>query len=269
MKKIKVLASTKQKQVLQRLNRWNKWLAGLHFLQAIAVIFLAKDVTFPISTNFITLDTLCSKAGAPSLVPATENILNVNLAYLVAAFFLMSAIAHALIATRLKTSYEKNLKNHMNKTRWVEYAFSASTMMIAIAILSGVYDMSSLVMIFGLTAVMNLCGLIMEVWNQKSKTVNWISYVVGCIAGILPWIVIAVYFWGTNVYGSGRVPTFVYFIYGSLFLFFNCFAINMYLQYTQKGKWKDYFYGERAYMILSLVAKSALAWQVFFGALRP
>jgi len=35
------------------------------------------------------------------------------------------------------------------------------------------------------------------------------------------------------------------------------------------GKWKDYLYGERMYIILSLVAKTALAWQVFVGTLRP
>jgi len=31
----------------------------------------------------------------------------------------------------------------------------------------------------------------------------------------------------------------------------------------------DYLYGERAYIILSLVAKSLLAWQIFVGTLRP
>jgi hypothetical protein len=52
-------------------------------------------------------------------------------------------------------------------------------------------------------------------------------------------------------------------------VFFNAFAINMFLQYKGIGKWKDYMYGERMYIVLSLVAKSALAWQVFFGTLRP
>jgi len=41
----------------------------------------------------------------------------------------------------------------------------------------------------------------------------------------------------------------------------------MALQYKKVGPWKDYLYGERMYMILSLVAKSALAWQVFGGVL--
>ena len=34
------------------------------------------------------------------------------------------------------------------------------------------------------------------------------------------------------------------------------------------GKWRDYLFGERIYILLSLLAKSALAWQVFGGALR-
>ncbi len=42
---------------------------------------------------------------------------------------------------------------------------------------------------------------------------------------------------------------------------------NMVLQYKKVGKWKDYLYGERFYIILSLVAKTALAWQVFSGTM--
>ena len=56
-------------------------------------------------------------------------------------------------------------------------------------------------------------------------------------------------------------------IFITLFILFNCFAINQWLQYRGKGKWADYLYGERVYLILSLVAKSALAWQVFGGTL--
>ena len=53
----------------------------------------------------------------------------------------------------------------------------------------------------------------------------------------------------------------------SLFVLFNCFAIVQWKQYRTKGKWADYLYGERRYIVLSLVAKSALAWQIFAGAL--
>jgi len=257
-----------ENQQLQKLNRWNIVMSILHFVQGVAVIMLAGSVTFPVNTSYLTLDSLTA-SGAPNLVPASSLVLEVNLAYLVAVFFFMSAIAHGLVATYLRGWYENNLKNHINKARWIEYALSASTMMVGIALLSGIYDLSSLIMIFALTAVMNLCGLVMEIHNQNTKNVSWVSFIVGCIAGIIPWVVIGLYFWGTNNYGSGQIPTFVYWIYGSLFLFFNCFAINMYLQYKRIGKWKNYLYGEKTYMILSLFAKSLLAWQVFFGALRP
>jgi hypothetical protein len=41
----------------------------------------------------------------------------------------------------------------------------------------------------------------------------------------------------------------------------------MVLQYRQVGPWRPYPFGEYVYVLLSLVAKSALAWQVFAGTL--
>jgi len=244
-------------------------MAGLHFVQGVAVVILSKSTTFPLNTSYLTLDTLASKTGSPVLVSATRQIGNINLAYLVAAFFFMSAIAHLIIATVYRNTYEKNLKKGMNQARWVEYSISASTMMVGIAMLSGVYDASSLLMIFALDFIMNMMGLVMEVHNQTTKKTNWLSYAIGCVAGIVPWLVFAIYIVGARNYGSGQIPSFVYWIYVSMFIFFSSFAVNMYLQYKKIGKWADYLYGEKVYMILSLVAKSLLAWQVFFGTLRP
>ncbi len=260
---------SKVKITYASLNQWNRVLAGLHTLQGVLVLMFARDVTFPVTTNYLTLDPLASSGGQPVLVDATRVLFDVNLAYVVAAFFFMSAIAHLVVATTYRKTYEKNLKKGINKVRWYEYMASASTMMVAIAMLSGVYDLSSLVMIFALTVFMNAMGLMMEIHNQTTKKTDWTSFIIGAKAGIIPWLVIAIYFVGANLYGSGQIPTFVYWIFGSLFVFFNCFAINMYLQYKKVGRWADYLYGEKVYMALSLVAKSALAWQVFFGTLRP
>ncbi|UCD40590.1 MAG: hypothetical protein JSV87_04870, partial [Candidatus Bathyarchaeota archaeon] len=52
-------------------------------------------------------------------------------------------------------------------------------------------------------------------------------------------------------------------------ILFNVFAINMVLQYKGVGRWKDYLYGERVYIILSFVAKTILAWLVFVGVFAP
>lgn len=269
----KTLKTTKKESSsdskIANLRKWNFVMAFLHFIQGVAVVVLSTDALFAVTTTFITRDAIASTDQAPVLVNATRNMFDVNLAYVVALFFFISAIAHLLIATLYRKKYESNIVKGLNKARWYEYGISASIMMIAIAMLSGVTDLSTIVMIFGATLVMNLCGLIMEVHNQTTTKTSWLSYVVGTIAGLGPWVVVAIYFWGTNQYGDGGIPGFVYAVYASLFLFFISFAVNMYLQYKGVGKWKDYLYGEKVYMILSLVAKSALAWQVFFGALRP
>jgi|GEM_PF-65827 len=265
------ISAIKPTDKFKKLNIWNYVLGALHAIQGVVILVLSRsDSLFPVNTTFITTDALSSAEGAPVLVQASRTVFDFNLAYIVAAFFFMSAFAHLFIATVYKKRYEINLQKGINKVRWYEYGISASTMMIGIATLSGIADLSTLVLIFGTTLVMNLCGLIMELHNnQDSSKVSWISFVVGTISGLLPWIAIGIYFYGANVYGSGNIPTFVYAIFVSLFLFFMSFAVNMYLQYKGKGKWSDYLFGEKVYMILSLVAKSALAWQIFGGTLRP
>ena len=64
-------------------------------------------------------------------------------------------------------------------------------------------------------------------------------------------------------------PAFVYLICLIYFAVFNVFPINMILQYQGVGRWRDYLYGERVYIILSFVAKTALAWLVFVGIFAP
>jgi hypothetical protein len=158
---------------------------------------------------------------------------------------------------------------HINRARWYEYALSSSLMIVIIAMLNGMYDLSSLILIFALNAMMILFGYMMELHNQTTEKTDWTAFIFGCIAGIVPWIVIMMYLVGANQSSGTDVPDFVYGIVISLFVFFNSFAVNMVLQYRKVGRWRDYLFGERMYIVLSLVAKSALAWQIFFGTLRP
>lgn len=245
------------------LRKFNLIMGFLHLAQGLAILVLSKAFTLPISGSFLAFN-----KSTQNLQTTYKFLFDLSLPMLIAVFFFLSAAAHFIIATVYNKKYNKNLSLGLNKARWIEYSLSASIMMVAIALLVGVYDAMSLIMIFALTSVMNLMGLVMEVHNQTTKKTNWLSFLIGCLAGAIPWIVIAFYFWLGAVNGS-KAPTFVYWIFVSIFVFFNCFAINMVLQYKKIGAWKNYLYGERAYIILSLVAKSLLAWQVFAGTLRP
>lgn len=245
------------------LRRFNLVMAMLHAVQGVMVLLLSKSFALPVTGAYLKFN-----SATQHLEPASTVLFQVQLPWLVAIFFFLSALAHLVIATVYRSRYDRDLRRGINKARWVEYSISASVMMVAIAMLVGVYDAASLAMIFVLVAVMNLMGLVMEVHNQTTPKTNWLSYYIGCVAGALPWLVVALYMW-LGAHEGSRAPTFVYWIFVSIFVFFSCFALNMVLQYKKVGPWKNYLYGERAYIILSLVAKSLLAWQVFAGTLRP
>jgi hypothetical protein len=248
-----------------KLRLYNIFMGFLHLAQALLIILLTNNFKLPVTTSFLTYDQALGK-----LWPATEVLVNLPFGIMVAVFLLLSALAHFIIASPGTFGwYVNNLKKGINYARWYEYTFSASLMIVLIGMLCGVYDLGALIMAFVLTGVMNLCGLIMEVHNQTTEKTNWTSYAVGCIAGVAPWVAIAIYFFGSLAKAGEGVPTFVYIILPTLFVFFFSFALNMILQYRKVGPWRDYLFGERVYILLSLIAKSALAWQVFAGTLRP
>jgi bacteriorhodopsin len=139
----------------------------------------------------------------------------------------LSSIAHLTISLpKVYEWYVKNLKKGINYARWIEYFFSSSVMIIVIGMLVGVYDLSTLILMFGINAMMILFGMIMEVHNQTTEKTNWLSYYFGCITGALPWVVVALYLFGS---GEGEYRT----------------KVN-----------EKTMYLERVYVILSLVAKS-------------
>jgi hypothetical protein len=252
----------------QGLRRFNLTMGILHLIQGIFMIVLilafGKLKSYAISVTVLTFDVATQK-----LAPTLKLPFSLPFGPAVGAFLLISAVAHFYLSTVGYKRYVANLKKGMNPIRFYEYALSSSVMIVLIALLSGVSDLGALIALFGVNASMNLFGIMMERHNQTTKSTDWSSFVYGCFAGIIPWIVIVLYFVWSIVSSNAKPPTFVYTIIPSLFIFFNIFAVNMYLQYKKVGPWKDYLFGERMYIILSLVAKTLLAWQVFAGVLAP
>jgi Heliorhodopsin len=246
------------------LRRFNAVMAFLHFIQGIFMIAISNATTFPIYTNFLHFD-----QQSKSLTPQSELLYDLRFGPVVAAFLLISAFAHFALSTFAYKSYETNLKRGMNPARFYEYALSSSLMIVLVGMLVGISDLNTLILLFGLNATMNLFGITMELQNQITKKTDWTSFVYGCFAGIVPWIVIFIAFYGALNSSNAKPPAFVYAIVPTIFVFFNIFAVNMFLQYKKIGAWKDYLFGERMYIVLSLLAKSALAWQIFAGTLRP
>jgi Heliorhodopsin len=244
---------------MTRLRAANLALAAVHASQAVLIVLIGATLAIPITAQWA--------EGPPgSALGPTETLFDLSVRWCVAAFLLMAALDHLLVASpRIVSWYERNLGRGINYARWIEYSFSASLMVVLIATFAGVTDLRALVAVAGVNAAMILFGLLMERVNSGRERLDWLPFWLGCIAGAVPWIVIGISLVGSEVNGS--VPGFVWGIFVSLFLFFNSFAVNMWLQYRGVGRWRDYLFGEWVYLLLSLTAKSALAWQIYAGAL--
>jgi hypothetical protein len=241
------------------LRRYNLVMGFLHAAQAIAILALATAFALPVTAAFM--------VGPPGTKPApTATLFDVSIAWGCALFLLISAVAHFAIASPWGfPKYRANLLLDRNYGRWIEYSLSSSIMIVLIAMITGISDIAALVALFGVNVSMILFGLLQEKYEKPGG--GMLPFWLGCIAGITPWIAIGIYLWSPG--NPASPPGFVYGIFISLFVFFNCFAVNQWLQYRQIGKWRDYLYGEKVYITLSLVAKSLLAWQVFAGTLVP
>jgi hypothetical protein len=248
----------------QGLRRFNLIMGFLHLIQGVFMWVVSNDTAYPIFTNFLKFD-----PELRTLVPNPTLAGELRFGPFVAIFLLLSAAAHFFLATVGYRLYVRNLEKGMNPVRFYEYALSSSVMIVLIGMLVGITDLGALILIFAVNATMNLFGIMMEYHNQYTQKTDWTAFVYGSIAGIVPWIVIVLYFVGSINSSDAKPPAFVYAIVPSLFVFFNIFAVNMVLQYKKVGPWKDYLFGERVYIILSLTAKTLLAWQIFGGTLRP
>ena len=252
---------------MKKLKNFNLIMGFLHLIQGLIMLFISFNVDKvanfkpAIYSYFLKFD-----YSSMRLVTDVKKLFDLPFATLVSCFLLISALFHFIIVLCNK-KYNADLEKKINQFRWYEYALSSSLMITLIAVLFGVYDIGALILIFGLNASMNLFGLLMEKLNQYTTKTNWLPFVFGSIAGVIPWIVIIMYAFGNS--NPTEIPWFVYAVFVSYFIFFNLFPINMILQYKKIGKWKDYLYGERMYIILSLVAKTILAWLVFFGIMQP
>jgi hypothetical protein len=223
-----------------------------------------------IYTFYLTFAHVSPTNPAIFAVPDPQVLFTVtHLGLLLAAFPLISALAHFTIAFTKNKAYNENLKKGMNPYRWYEYAFSSSIMIWIIATFVGIWDFWSLAMIFVLNAMMIMFGYLMELVNQKTEKTNWSSFFLGCISGGFPWVVLFAYFGGAVASSEGNVPNFVYVIFVVYLALFMSFAVNQVLQYRAVGRWRDYLYGERTYIVLSFVAKTFLVWLVFIGLFKP
>ena len=256
------MAKTVKTVNMTGLRRINLIAGFLHLAQMIVVLALSNDFALPVNATYM--------SGPPGTTFAPPVLLfSTPVGLTVAVFLGLSALAHFIVASpQFFGRYSAGLAAQRNYFRWVEYSISSSVMIVLIAQVTGVADITALISIFGVNAAMILFGWLQEKYENPGSG-GWLPFIFGCIAGAVPWLALLFYVFSIGGPTESAAPAFVYGIVITIFLFFNSFALVQWLQYKKVGKWSDYLRGERTYITLSLVAKSALAWQVFANTLIP
>jgi len=262
-------------QAAKRLRIFNAVMGFLHLASGSAMVALTNDFTLPVSTF-----ALNGPPGTPLSQGVTNLVFEVPLGITTASFLFLSAFFHFLIASPWGfPRYLRELSKGRNRFRWVEYSLSSTLMIILISLVLGISDLSALIGLSIANISMILFGWLMEMSNNglmhgkhgkanRGERAWWTPFWFGCIAGIGPWLAVAIFLIvNLSINDGAGPPGFVYGIIVSLFVFFNSFGLNQWLQYKQVGRWQNYLTGERTYIVLSLVAKSLLAWQIFANVL--
>lgn len=233
-------------------------------ISGIVIIINASDTKYTIYSTFRASAPPDASGAISSLTPVPKELFSVSIESIITAYLFISSLNHLLVCMKGKKAYERGLKHDYNIFRWIEFSFSASLMKVIIGLLCGIIDLNSLILIFGLSSVTMILGLIFELENSGKRMdhlVKWHVYWAAFIPHTFLWVVILTYLakYTTDDNARGFVRPFIIII----FLLDITFPIVLGLQWRAKGLFRLYATGEIVFTILSLIIKNALAWMIY------
>jgi hypothetical protein len=253
----------------EALNRWNSIFVVAYLLEAVALFVAATGKTFPVTLGFLGTDTLAPAVkGHAALAPATHHLFGMSMVWTLIVLLLVSAVTHVLMASYLREFYEKNLAKYTNAIRWIGYGVTSGLTLVAIGLLVGMQDLGTLVLVFALGLATGGLYATAEQYRSKSQPAATANFWIGTAATAVAWIVLGLYAIGAHLYGTASNAT-LQIMCWVVFALIAGIAANFYMQLRARGKWVDFMYGERVFVVTNFIAQSALVWLIFAGSLRP
>lgn len=251
----------------------------LHLANALLFLFYGINFSIPLSIQYAkwinnNMEYKCFQI----MEDGTENTclikystdemesLKINVKYLIASFSLVSSFFH-LVNVIFYRIYIRNILNEKrNPLRWLEYTISAPIMIVCIAILNGISNIQTLILLFVLMSTVMVFGWLQE---KESRGTNLVTIDSPTLIGWFPystvWIVIYLSFSYSVIETDVDTPTFVYIIIYSMFIMFSSFGVVQFLYVTKSSTIGSYKQSEKLYLILSFTSKTLLSWIIFFG----
>lgn len=212
----------------------------------------------------MTRDELASNATTV-FIPAIHHLYDIEIRWIVVVLLLVGAIV-PLINVFRSSRYQAALKAKRNPLRWADKAVLSGAMLAVVAALSGVEDLMTLKVIGGLVVVTAALGWLAERQNVDAKAnPDKSAYTISVLSGILPWLIVLAYAFGTPLWGMVRYPWYVYALYASVLISSMAYAINGYNYIRRFRAWTNYETLERNYLIIDMLARVSFAVILIVG----
>ena len=267
---------------IEVLDKYNLYALLLHAASAILLVVLTVDHEhWPVYAIVNRVDWVAVNASethkrcddVQCRIDVKQDVVGrIPLEWLVVTFHAVSVVAHFCNRFVWRDTYFEWLKRKMNPGRWLEYFFSASIMQTVIMALSGFTQVWTLIFSTVMLAVTQLFGHATEqyLWATRNETQSfwerWQFFFYGWISFLPPWIAIYYQFYYSVLNSDGPgPPDWVNAIIWSLVAVFVSFAAVMTWFVRNWHKHDVSFTAEKWYCILSLVSKTILTWQLYFG----
>lgn len=257
-----------------QLQKWNTGMCIFHAIFGIVVLTVGKiDLRVPIYASDPGIEVLANSDGWAYKPQAPYRVGWLYLTVLVASFSFLSAFAHLGNCLLWREQYIRSLRCGYAPSRWVEYCFSASIMVLILSYISGTIFRDTLILLFALTMITMIFGHLHEVICRPKDLDSWEipgfawrlqAHLLGYAPQIFAWtIIIGNFLEGaststTDSSGETRqMPNFVYaIVFGEMLIFWSFGIVQLVVSVRPPSK---YYQGEIVYMWLSLFAKGFLA----------
>ncbi len=254
--------------------RWNTWLAVLYALQGLVIVVIGGKIAAPVVMPYPSVDTLASEANGHTVVSAAfRHLFDLDFGWLVVAVLLVFAAVRFGLAMFMRPREENAVEwdRTVAIMRWAGFGIGGGLVVVTIAMLSGIFELTSLVLLFASVLVGSVLALIAEIMidrNNGKKT--RLSHLVcaGAVTGVLlPWLVFITSLLGALIW-HGHVAGYMYSVYACMALLFVAVILAQHFRIVRQGRWADVMYSERGFMVLEFLTASLLAWQVYAGVLH-
>lgn len=263
-------------EIVQNKEKIYKKIGMLHMGAFFLFVFLTIGMIVGLQdSNVIPTTSFSQGTNGPVGFPSQQLYLDrqFNPVWFIVIFVLLAALDHGII-WYLTIYHQKMVEKFLferknNPIRWIEYSISASLMLITICILCGVSDIFLWVLLGSSNCIGMLMGQILEMLSSpRYKNImekSLVRYVFSLASAMVfvPWVVPMYYFFHGLATTNVNVPSFVYIALLGIFVCFSSFGVNSFCYHILEKY--DFHTTEYIYVILSFVAKTILAVDVYGG----